>query len=62
MSTKIDFIGGGDLSASGSPIVNVLGQIIGVAIDNGGSGYKEPPALTFVDGCNNGLVLEVIYH
>ena len=28
-----------------SAIVNVLGQIIGVAIDNGGSGYKEPPLL-----------------
>ena len=53
---RVDFIGGGaDLIASGSPIVNVLGQIIGVAIGDGGSGYKEPPALTFVDGCNNGF-------
>ena len=52
---RIDFIGGGaDLIASGSPVVNVLGQIIGVAISDGGSGYKEPPALTFVDGCDNG--------
>ena len=52
---RIDFIGGGaDLIASGSPVVNLLGQIIGVAISDGGSGYKEPPALTFVDGCDNG--------
>ena len=52
---RVDFIGGGaDLIASGSPVVNVLGQIIGVAISDGGSGYKEPPALTFVDGCDNG--------
>ena len=52
---RIDFIGGGsDLIASGSPVVNLLGQIIGVAISDGGSGYKEPPALSFVDGCDNG--------
>jgi len=53
---RIDFIGGGfDSLATGSPVVNLLGQIIGVAISGGGSGYKEPPALTFVDGCNNGF-------
>ena len=53
---RVDFIGGGfDSLATGSPVVNLLGQIIGVAISNGGSGYKEPPTLTFVDGCNNGF-------
>ena len=60
--TRIDFIGGRRFECSGSPIVNVFGQIIGVAIDNGGSGYKEPPALTFVDGCNNGFGVEVMHH
>ena len=45
---RIDFIGGGsDKIASGSAVVNTLGNIIGVAISDGGSGYKEPPLLTY---------------
>ena len=54
---RVDFLGGlplGGEGATGSPVVNVLGQIIGVAISDGGSGYTEPPALTFFDSCENG--------
>ena len=51
---RIDFIGGGGEGASGSAIVNALGNVIGVAIDNGGNNFTEPPLLSFVDGCDNG--------
>jgi len=52
---RVDFIGSTDgKGASGEAIVNVLGQVIGVAITEPGSGYFDPPALTFVDGCDNG--------
>jgi len=52
---RVDFIGSTDgKGASGEAIVNVLGQVIGVAINEPGSGYVGPPSLTFVDGCDNG--------
>ena len=52
---RVDFIGNfNGKGASGEAIVNTLGQVIGVAINEPGSGYTDPPALTFVDGCNNG--------
>ena len=51
---RVDFIGGGGQGATGSAIVNVLGQIIGVAISDGGFGFTEPPLLSFVDSCENG--------
>ncbi len=51
---RVDFIGGGGQGATGSAIVNVLGQVIGVAISDGGFGFTEPPLLSFVDGCENG--------
>jgi hypothetical protein len=52
---RVDFIGSTDgKGASGEAIVNVLGQVIGVAITEPGFGYIGPPALTFVDGCDNG--------
>ena len=51
---RVDFLGGGGQGASGSAIVNVLGQIIGVALDAPGSDYKEPPLLSFFDSCENG--------
>jgi len=51
---RVDFIGGGGQGASGSAIVNTLGQIIGVAITGEGSGFIEPPLLSFFDSCENG--------
>ena len=57
---RVDFIGGGGQGATGSAIVNVLGQVIGVAINEPGSGYVGPPLLSFFDSCENGLVLEVM--
>ena len=52
---RVDFIGSPDgKGASGTAIVNTFGQVIGVAINEPGSGYTDPPLLTFVDGCKNG--------
>mgnify|MGYP001389910960 CR=1 FL=1 len=51
---RVDFIGGGGQGASGSAIVNALGNIIGVSINGPGFGYKEPPLLSFFDSCDKG--------
>ena len=54
---RVDFLGPlalGGQGATGEPIVNVLGQVIGVAITGKGSGYTEPPLLSFFDSCENG--------
>ena len=51
---RVDFIGGGGQGASGSAVVNALGQIIGVAINGTGFGFKEPPILSFFDSCDKG--------
>ena len=51
---RVDFIGSSGQGASGSAIVNALGNIIGVAINGTGFGFKEPPLLSFFDSCDNG--------
>jgi len=51
---RVDFIGGGGQGASGSAIVNALGQIIGVSINGSGFGFEEPPLLSFFDSCDKG--------
>ena len=51
---RVDFLGGSGQGASGSAIVNALGQIIGVAVAGRGSGFTEPPLLSFFDSCENG--------
>ena len=52
---RVDFIGGGGQGVTGSAVVNVLGQVIGVAISDGGFGFREPPLISFIDGCDNGF-------
>ena len=51
---QIQFLGGGGSGASGNPIVNTLGQIIGVDITNFGSNYSSAPIVKFVDQCGKG--------
>ena len=51
---RVDFIGSSGQGASGNAVVNALGQIIGVAINGPGFGFKEPPLLSFFDGCDKG--------
>ena len=52
---RVDFLGGGGQGASGSSIVNALGNIIGVAINGPGFGFKQPPILSFYDSCDKGF-------
>ena len=51
---RVDFIGGGGQGATGSAIVNAIGNIIGVSINGPGFGFKEPPLLSFFDSCDKG--------
>ena len=51
---RVDFIGSSGEGASGNAVVNALGQIIGVAINGPGFGFKEPPLLSFFDSCDKG--------
>ena len=51
---RVDFIGSSGQGASGSAIVNALGNIIGVSINGPGFGFEEPPLLSFFDSCNDG--------
>ena len=52
---KISFVGGGGIAASGSAVVNAVGQLIGVSIANAGFGFQSPPLLTITDSCKNGV-------
>ena len=52
---KVNFMGGGGSGVSGQAVVNAIGQIIGVAISDSGSGYTNPPLVTFYDSCKNGF-------
>ena len=51
---RVDFMGSSGEGASGSAIINAVGQIIGVAINGPGFGFKEPPLLSFFDSCDKG--------
>ena len=51
---RVDFIGSSGQGATGSAIVNALGNIIGVAINGTGFGYQTPPLLSFFDSCDKG--------
>lgn len=50
----VSFVGGNGEYASGSAVINAVGNIIGVAIDNSGFGFTAPPLITFYDRCKNG--------
>ena len=52
---RVDFIGSSGQGASGSAIVNAVGNIIGVSINGPGFGFKEPPLLSFFDSCDKGF-------
>ena len=51
---NIEIFGGGGVGAVGKAVVNELGQIYGINIENGGSGYSRPPFVSIVDACDNG--------
>ena len=51
---SIEIFGGGGVGAVGKAVVNELGQIFGINIENGGAGYSRPPFVSIVDSCDNG--------
>ena len=52
---RVDFIGSTGQGATGSAIVNAVGNIIGVSINGPGFGFQEPPLLSFFDSCDKGF-------
>jgi hypothetical protein len=52
---KVTIFGGGGSGASGSAIVDVFGQILGVNISDPGSGYTSDPYVSIDDDCENGV-------
>jgi hypothetical protein len=51
---NIEFFGGGGAGAVGDAVVNTIGQVVGVNLKFGGTGYTTPPFVTFQDSCQNG--------
>ena len=51
---RVDFVGSSGQGATGSAIVNALGNVIGVAINGTGFGFTQPPLLSFFDSCDKG--------
>jgi hypothetical protein len=51
---NIEFFGGGGIGAVGDAVVNTIGQVVGVNLKFGGTGYTTPPFVTFQDSCGNG--------
>lgn len=52
---KVEFFGGfGGEGGSGSVVVDVFGQIMGVNITDPGASYTSAPYVTFEDACNTG--------
>jgi hypothetical protein len=51
---NVQFFGGGGVGAVGNAVVNNIGQVIGVNLSFGGTGYTTPPFVTFQDSCENG--------
>lgn len=51
---QIEIFGGGGAGATARAVVNRLGQIIGADMTAFGSGYTNPPFVTFYDSCGSG--------
>ena len=51
---RIEIFGGGGFGAAASAVVNTLGQVVGVNMIGGGSGYGSKPFVTIIDDCDNG--------
>lgn len=50
----IQFFGGAGGGALGLAVVDSLGQLMGINIQNGGTGYSTPPYVSIEDPCGNG--------
>lgn len=50
----IEFFGGGGSGATGTAIIDAVGQVLGINITDSGSGYTSPPFISIVDSCDIG--------
>ena len=50
---QVEIFGGGGSGAVGQAVVNTIGEVVGVNLLSGGSGYESPPFVSIVDpaGC-----------
>ena len=51
---RIEIFGGGGVGAAADAVINEIGEVIGVRIEDTGVGYQEPPFVLVVDDCDNG--------
>jgi hypothetical protein len=51
---NIQFFGGGGSGATGLAVIDALGQLMGINIQNSGTGYSTPPYVSVQDPCGNG--------
>lgn len=57
---QISISGGGGFGAVGNAIISQAGEIMGVDIINGGSGYTTPPNISIQDPCGRGSGAKVV--
>ena len=52
---QVEIFGGGGSGAVGQAVVNTIGEVVGVNLLSGGSGYESPPFVSIVDpaGCGS---------
>tara|TARA_B100000927_G_scaffold176183_1_gene141985 strand:- start:744 stop:2981 length:2238 start_codon:yes stop_codon:yes gene_type:complete len=51
---SVTFFGGEGIGGFGKAVINETGKIIGVSMEDLGSGFTSPPLVTFNDPCENG--------
>ena len=51
---KLELFGGGGVGAAGKAVINSIGEVVGVSMDDLGIGYTKKPFVSFVDNCGNG--------
>ena len=51
---KLELFGGGGIGAAGKAVINSIGEVVGVSMDDLGIGYTKKPFVSFVDNCGNG--------
>ena len=51
---RVVIFGGGGFGAAADAVVNEIGEVVGVNMQEFGSGYTEKPFVSIVDDCDNG--------
>jgi len=51
---RVEIFGGGGTGAVADAVINEIGEVIGVRMQDIGIGYKEKPFVSIIDDCDNG--------